>query len=307
MATTLEAIQAKMDRLKAQADALIAKQSSGVVEKIRELMAEHGLTAADINAYAGGTQRARKVIAKTMSKGSAAAVKYRDPKTGATWSGHGRAPAWIASAKNRDKFLADVSVASASVAPASKARAAGNYARGPQPAVYRDPKTGATWSGRGRAPAWIAEAKNRDRFLISGTADATVAATASAAGVASKTKTVVKKVSKSIDATAGKGQRKGPQPALYRDLKTGATWSGRGRAPAWLAGAKDRTRVLIAGVSEVAESSVASKPKAVAKKRVTKTAVAKKVAAKKSVVAKKVVTKPSVAEAPEAAPAQATV
>ncbi|MBN6209404.1 H-NS histone family protein [Ralstonia pickettii] len=30
--------------------------------------------------------------------------------------------------------------------------------------TYRDPKTGATWSGRGRAPTWIG--KNRDKFLI---------------------------------------------------------------------------------------------------------------------------------------------
>ncbi|MGD7248155.1 H-NS family nucleoid-associated regulatory protein, partial [Ralstonia pseudosolanacearum] len=29
---------------------------------------------------------------------------------------------------------------------------------------YRDPKTGATWTGRGRAPAWIG--KNRDKYLI---------------------------------------------------------------------------------------------------------------------------------------------
>ncbi|RBB35975.1 hypothetical protein DPV79_26880 [Burkholderia reimsis] len=28
------------------------------------------------------------------------------------------------------------------------------------------PKTGETWSGRGRAPLWIHDAKNRDRFLI---------------------------------------------------------------------------------------------------------------------------------------------
>jgi len=32
-------------------------------------------------------------------------------------------------------------------------------------AKYRDPVTGATWSGRGRAPQWIAD-KNRDDFLI---------------------------------------------------------------------------------------------------------------------------------------------
>jgi DNA-binding protein H-NS len=32
-------------------------------------------------------------------------------------------------------------------------------------AKYRDPVTGATWSGRGRAPRWIA-GKDRDDFLI---------------------------------------------------------------------------------------------------------------------------------------------
>ncbi|KVM93591.1 H-NS family nucleoid-associated regulatory protein [Burkholderia diffusa] len=31
---------------------------------------------------------------------------------------------------------------------------------------YQNPKTGETWSGRGRAPLWIRDAKNRDRFLI---------------------------------------------------------------------------------------------------------------------------------------------
>jgi DNA-binding protein H-NS len=31
---------------------------------------------------------------------------------------------------------------------------------------YRDPKTGATWESRGRAPNWIKGAKNRDRYLI---------------------------------------------------------------------------------------------------------------------------------------------
>ncbi|AEA65961.1 H-NS histone family protein [Burkholderia gladioli] len=31
---------------------------------------------------------------------------------------------------------------------------------------YLDPKTGATWSGRGRPPEWIKNAKDPDRFLI---------------------------------------------------------------------------------------------------------------------------------------------
>src|SRR5258708_11058499 len=178
MATTLEAIQAKMKKLQAQADALIVKESTTVLKTIHELMEKHGLTTADIDAHAGGKQRAKKAGTKAAAKGSATAAKYRDPKTGATWSGHGRAPGWMASAKNRDKFLVDGSTATAKPAPASKAKAAGNYVRGPQPAMYQDPKSGATWSGRGRAPAWIAEAKDRSKFLIAGGAEATVAANA---------------------------------------------------------------------------------------------------------------------------------
>ncbi|AOJ03857.1 MULTISPECIES: H-NS histone family protein [Burkholderia] len=34
----------------------------------------------------------------------------------------------------------------------------------PLPPKYLNPKTGETWSGRGRAPAWLG--KNRNRFLI---------------------------------------------------------------------------------------------------------------------------------------------
>ncbi|MFM0350481.1 H-NS family nucleoid-associated regulatory protein [Paraburkholderia sp. RL17-347-BIC-D] len=300
--TILESMQAKIKKLEQQAEALIAKQSSGVIEKIRKLMAEHGLTAADIDGHAGGKVRAKKVGAKAVGKGGTAAVKYRDPKSGATWTGHGRAPQWIASEKNRGKFLVDGG--KAMPAPVSKAKAAGNYVRGPQPALYRDPKSGATWSGRGRAPTWIAKAKDRSKFLIAGGAELTVAATASAV---SKAKAVGRKMaSKSGGATAGKGQPKGPQPAKYRDPKSGATWSGRGSAPAWLAGAKDRSKFLIDGVSGVADSAAASKPKAVAKKPATTTAVAKKAPVKKLVGAKKAVTKLPVATAPEAVTAQAT-
>ncbi|MBO1859091.1 H-NS histone family protein [Burkholderia cenocepacia] len=45
-------------------------------------------------------------------------------------------------------------------------RAVAAHPRAPIAPKYRDPKTGATWSGRGKAPQWIAKAKNRDRFPI---------------------------------------------------------------------------------------------------------------------------------------------
>jgi len=44
---------------------------------------------------------------------------------------------------------------------------------------------------------------------------------------------------------ARKGPPKGKQPAEYLNPETGATWSGRGPAPAWLAAASDRSEYLI--------------------------------------------------------------
>lgn len=37
-------------------------------------------------------------------------------------------------------------------------------AKGSTVPMYQDPKTGKTWSGRGRAPSWLG--KNRERFRI---------------------------------------------------------------------------------------------------------------------------------------------
>jgi|SRR5690606_19416647 len=50
------------------------------------------------------------------------------------------------------------------------ANAAKPVARKPVPPKYRNPETGATWSGRGKPPRWVSEAeqagKSRDEFLI---------------------------------------------------------------------------------------------------------------------------------------------
>ncbi|QIE22913.1 H-NS family nucleoid-associated regulatory protein [Caballeronia sp. SBC2] len=281
---TLESLQAKIRKLEQQAEALIAKQVSGVIEKIRKLMAEHGLTTADISTQVGGKRLSTKFAGNAVSKSNVAVAKYHDPKTGATWTGHGRAPNWIATAKNRDKFLVDASAATVKPAPVSKAKAAGKYVRGPQPAMYRNPKSGATWTGRGRAPAWIADAKDRAKFLIASGADAGRAASVSPV---SKAGTAVKSAAADAGAVAHKGQRKGPQPAKYLAPKTGATWSGRGPAPAWLAAAKDRTKFLIAdaGSADAGSANVAGK-NATAKKAAAKKAVASKPAAKKATAKK---------------------
>ncbi len=206
---TLESLQAKIAKLTAQAEAIVKKDSTAVIAKIRDIMDKHGLTTADIEAHVGGgKKRGRKPGVKAAAKSSASAAKYRDPKTGATWTGHGRAPAWIANAKDRSKFFVGDSAVAASAPAAKKVTKAGNYVRGPQPAMYADPKTGVTWSGRGRAPAWLANVKDRSKFLI---ADGAQAAAASA-GAVSKAKAAVKKTPKAVGETSTKGQPKGQQP-----------------------------------------------------------------------------------------------
>jgi DNA-binding protein H-NS len=298
--TALEKVQAQIAKLQAQAEAIVARQSSGVIEKIRDLMTKHGLTIADIEAHLKGAKRGLKISAPRVGNGSPLTAaekgklppKYLNPKTGETWSGHARPPAWIKNVKDRAKFLIARGVASTAPS-AAKPKRAGAYVRGPQPAMYRDPKSGATWSGRGRAPSWIAEAKNRNKFLISGAAEATVA---TKAGSASKAKTVGKKASTAVGVTAGKGQPKGQQAAKYVDPKSGATWSGRGPAPAWLAGAKDRTKFLIDGAGAAADVSASAETKPSAKRAVTKKAAVKKVAATKTAPTKKVAVKKVVAK-----------
>jgi DNA-binding protein H-NS len=177
---TLGEIQAKIQKLQAQAEVIAKKQSSTVIAKIRDLMAKHGLTVDDIGGDVRESRRGRKAGAsKADGISHAGAAKYRDAKTGATWTGHGRAPAWIANAKNRDRFLVDGATATRPV-PATKQPKAGNYVRGPQAPKYRDPESGATWSGRGKAPAWLASVKDRTTYLIDKLTDGAVASDAAA-------------------------------------------------------------------------------------------------------------------------------
>ncbi|WP_321845892.1 H-NS family nucleoid-associated regulatory protein [Paraburkholderia bannensis] len=224
---TLETIQAKIAKLQAQAEAVVSTKSTAALEKIRDLMHKHGVGLAEIEAFVG-KRRGPKPGQTASAKKTASAAKYLDPKTGATWTGHGRAPAWIANAKDRSKFLVEGAAAVASVAPKVKA---GNYARGPQPALYQDPKSGATWSGRGRAPAWIANAKDRSRFLIdkleSAAAESTPAKKATAAKKAAPTKKAVAASKTTVGATKAPAkkaaQKKESAPAKRATAKSAAT------------------------------------------------------------------------------------
>ena len=71
---------------------------ASAVTKVRELVAEYGLTVQDIFPGRAGQSAGAK------SSGSKVAAKYRDPATGQTWTGRGKAPKWI-EGKDRSQFV----------------------------------------------------------------------------------------------------------------------------------------------------------------------------------------------------------
>jgi DNA-binding protein H-NS len=68
------------------------------LENMFDLMAEYGLTAQDV--FPSGSS-AKSSGAKPVNK---VAPKFRDPATGQTWTGRGKAPKWI-EGQDRAKFL----------------------------------------------------------------------------------------------------------------------------------------------------------------------------------------------------------
>ncbi|MEK2602927.1 H-NS histone family protein [Burkholderia arboris] len=94
---TFRELRAQMDVLAEKAEAARLAEFQAIVDDIRAKVAEYGITEKDIF----GTRRNRSTKQAKVS----VEAKYRDPKTGATWSGRGRAPTWIKDAKNRNRFL----------------------------------------------------------------------------------------------------------------------------------------------------------------------------------------------------------
>jgi DNA-binding protein H-NS len=130
---TLEQIQVKMKKLQAQAEAMIARQAQAVLNDIRSLMEKHGLTTADIESHKADKKRVgrpAKTAALPATKRKNAKVsevkgklpaKYRNPKTGETWSGWARPPAWIKDVRDRTKFLIDANAVESSADSAKAA------------------------------------------------------------------------------------------------------------------------------------------------------------------------------------------
>lgn len=71
------------------------KELAGALAQVRALVEEFGMTAQDV--FPTGRPR-------SAATGTKVAPKYRDPSTGQTWTGRGKAPKWIQD-QDRSQFV----------------------------------------------------------------------------------------------------------------------------------------------------------------------------------------------------------
>jgi DNA-binding protein H-NS len=81
-----------------------------VIDAILQAMLQYDISIKELGAAGNGRlHAAAKGRGRAARKPSKVAPKYRNPKTGETWSGRGRAARWIVEAekegKSRDRFL----------------------------------------------------------------------------------------------------------------------------------------------------------------------------------------------------------
>ncbi len=115
------------------------------------------------DSYSSAKQKIEKEIQKLQKQAQALQVKQRGPVINSiirSMREYEITPDEIAEAFSKKTVRS--AVRKTGSAPAKSKR--------PVPAKYRHPETGATWTGRGKAPRWItsAEAEGQDRsdFLI---------------------------------------------------------------------------------------------------------------------------------------------
>lgn len=100
---TLQELLAQKEALERQIDQTRKEAHAEAIAKVRALMAEHGLTLADLS-----TRAASKAPAK--APGAKVAAKYRNSATGDSWSGRGLQPKWLKAALAAGRKIEDFAV-----------------------------------------------------------------------------------------------------------------------------------------------------------------------------------------------------
>ena len=84
-----EEIQAKIADLQAQAQRVKSEEKSQAIDAARAMIVSYGITAKDL-----GLDKAPK-LKSGPKPGGKIPPKYRDPLSGALWSGRGKTPKWF--------------------------------------------------------------------------------------------------------------------------------------------------------------------------------------------------------------------
>ncbi len=107
-------LEKEIERLRKQAAALEKKQRAPIISEIVRNMREYDITLEELETALN--RRTRTAGKRAAKKGATVSAprgtvppKYRDPVSGATWTGRGRAPRWVVEAeaqgKSREEFL----------------------------------------------------------------------------------------------------------------------------------------------------------------------------------------------------------
>src|SRR5690554_274298 len=109
-ATQRRKIEKEIERLQKQAAALEKKQRAPAIREIVGTMRKYDITPEEVaEAFARRSRVGRPAAKKATTARTPVPPKYRNPETGATWSGRGKPPRWISEAeaegKSRDSFL----------------------------------------------------------------------------------------------------------------------------------------------------------------------------------------------------------
>jgi DNA-binding protein H-NS len=116
-------LKAQAEKYMKQAELLLVKETKEAIIEIKRLMKLYELTAEDIGLSSAGARKAGKKTGRKLSaKNTAAktrktrktksndgrarvAPKFKDPETGATWTGRGKQPKWLSAQLSAGKSI----------------------------------------------------------------------------------------------------------------------------------------------------------------------------------------------------------
>ena len=92
----IETLVQQREQIEAQIREIRATERSSILATVRDLIRLHDISANEVFERKGATKPASR---------RKPAPKYRDPASGSTWTGRGRAPLWLDKSRVQDFLL----------------------------------------------------------------------------------------------------------------------------------------------------------------------------------------------------------